>query len=103
MARAAKAKRKLSPGDATLLQQNVNRYTYVTRISAHIQDYEGDDPPPPPLVAYYTREEWSLETLIAELLRYYRARGVTFKELKEATGFTMADVKELANAQPRTA
>lgn len=109
MARARMAKshklRKLSEADAMLLAQNVQRYNRVVAISvqyATLVEQEAADAPPKPLIEYYTREEWSLEMLIAELIRYYRARGATWADLKHATGFAMSDVKELANGSRNT-
>lgn len=109
MARARMAKshklRKLSEADALLLAQNVQRYNRVVAIGvqyADLLEQQAADAPPKPLLDYYTREEWSLETLIAELIRYYRAKGATWADLKQATGFAMVDIKELANGSRNT-
>ena len=94
------ALKKLSGADASAIAQAVERYNrcvaLVVRFNALI-DAESPDAPPGPILAYYVREEWSLETLIAELLRHYRSKGAAWGDLKLATGFTMADVKELVN------
>lgn len=92
------ARASLDEAGAALLRRAVARYNAVVVTAAAM---EKDATTPPPLLAFYSREEFSAETLVIDLVRLYRGRGVSFKELAKATGFKLSDVKEMIRLAPR--